>query len=66
MKTTFIDLQSFLKENDDFKANNFINYVQIKYFDNKSNFMNISDAFGFLDIQDKEELEQIVEKLNNN
>lgn len=66
MKNTFIDLQCILREQDDLKANRFLNYVQTKYFDNKSSFMNVSDAFGFLDTQDKEELEKIIKQSKNN
>jgi hypothetical protein len=62
MKTTFIELQSVLAEQKDSKANKFLNYVQIKYFDDKSNFMNVSEALGFLDAFDSEELKKILKQ----
>ena len=63
MKTSFIDLQCALREQKDSKANKFISYIQMKYFDSQGHFMNVSEAINFLEAKDREEFTEIIKIL---
>jgi len=61
MNKTFIDAMSHLNNYKDKESIMFLEYVLIKYFNDRKFFMPIKDAIPFLEKNDREQLTLIME-----
>lgn len=62
MNKTFMDTLCALHSMSDQKSMMFVDYVMKKYFTNQKETMLVSEAVPYLDTNDKEELEEIVNR----
>ena len=62
MNNTFLDVMSECSYNDDKKSVCFLNYILLKYFNNKDIFMKLNQALPFLEANDREQLEVIAKR----
>jgi hypothetical protein len=64
MNLTFIEMIAQCSTADDLESKMFVEYIQLKYFNNGNLFMTMQEAIPFIDSMDLDILLSIIETIN--